>query len=90
MPPMDRVTTITELRSALDRARAAGRTVGLVPTMGYLHDGHLLTGPGRRGECDLVVMTIFVNPLQFAPDEDLDDLPPRSRGRRRQGRARRE
>ncbi len=75
MPPMDRVTTITELRSALDRARAAGRTVGLVPTMGYLHDGHLSLARAAADECDLVVMTIFVNPLQFAPDEDLATYP---------------
>ena len=75
MPPMDRVTTITELRSALDRARAAGRTVGLVPTMGYLHDGHLSLARTAADECDLVVMTIFVNPLQFAPDEDLATYP---------------
>ena len=75
MPPMEQVTTIAELRSRLGRARAGGRTVGLVPTMGYLHDGHLALARAAVAEHDLVVMTIFVNPLQFAPGEDLATYP---------------
>jgi pantoate--beta-alanine ligase len=75
MPPMDRVPTIAELRDRLDRVRAEGRTVGLVPTMGYLHDGHLSLARAAAADCDLVVMTIFVNPLQFAPTEDLATYP---------------
>lgn len=74
MPAVELVTTIAELRSRLDAARSSGRTVGLVPTMGYLHDGHLSLARAAT-ECDVVVMTIFVNPLQFAPDEDLATYP---------------
>ena len=75
MPPVDRVTTIAELRAELDRARSEGRTVGLVPTMGYLHDGHLSLARAAAADCDVVVMSIFVNPLQFAPTEDLATYP---------------
>ena len=75
MPPVDRVTTIAELRAELDRARGEGRTVGLVPTMGYLHDGHLSLARAAARDCDVVVMSIFVNPLQFAPTEDLATYP---------------
>lgn len=74
MPAVELVTTIAELRSRLDAVRSSGRTVGLVPTMGYLHDGHLSLARAAN-ECDVVVMTIFVNPLQFAPDEDLATYP---------------
>ena len=69
------LTTIAETRRALDEARHGGGTVGLVPTMGYLHDGHLSLMAAARAETDLVVATIFVNPLQFAPGEDLDAYP---------------
>jgi pantoate--beta-alanine ligase len=75
MPAMEHVSTIAGLRERLDAARAAGATVGLVPTMGYLHDGHLSLARAAAEQCDVVVMTIFVNPLQFAPDEDLATYP---------------
>lgn len=69
------VTTRREFSDALDAERLAGRTVGLVPTMGALHEGHLSLITAARAGCDVVALTIFVNPLQFAPTEDLSAYP---------------
>jgi pantoate--beta-alanine ligase len=69
------IETIAGLRDACDRARASGGTVGLVPTMGFLHEGHRSLMRRARAESSFVVVTIFVNPLQFGPTEDLGRYP---------------
>lgn len=73
--PVTTVASIAALRARLDAERAAGRTVGFVPTMGYLHAGHASLMAAAREETDVVVTSIFVNPLQFAPTEDLAAYP---------------
>jgi pantoate--beta-alanine ligase len=69
------VHAIVDLRERLEQARRDGQTVGLVPTMGALHDGHGSLIRAAASRCDIVVTTIFVNPLQFAPTDDLDAYP---------------
>ncbi|MDQ2622180.1 MAG: pantoate--beta-alanine ligase [Actinomycetota bacterium] len=69
------VRTPAGIHEFRDSARREGVTVGLVPTMGYLHQGHASLLDCARRECDRVVMSLFVNPAQFRPDEDLDRYP---------------
>src|SRR3546814_14188475 len=69
------LTTIAELRERLDQARAGGQRIGFVPTMGFLHAGHASLMDAARAGNDVVVPSIFVNPLQFAPHADLDAYP---------------
>jgi pantoate--beta-alanine ligase len=69
------VETVSAMRAWSRAARAAGRKVGCVPTMGYLHEGHLALLRECQRRADVVVMTLFVNPTQFGPHEDLDRYP---------------
>ena len=72
---MEVVRTVAELRAGVARWRKAGARVGLVPTMGAIHEGHLALLRLARSRADRVVATIFVNPTQFAPGEDLASYP---------------
>ena len=72
---MRTVRTVAELRELLGLDRRAGRRIGLVPTMGYFHDGHLSLMRRAREESELVVVSLFVNPAQFAPGEDFQAYP---------------
>ena len=69
------VSTKAEVRDALAAPRREGRTIGLVPTMGFLHAGHVSLLERARRDCDVVVMSLFVNPAQFGPGEDLERYP---------------
>ena len=69
------VRSIADLRALLSAARVDRREVGFVPTMGYLHDGHRSLLHEAAASNDTTVVSVFVNPLQFAPSEDLDRYP---------------
>ena len=73
--PLDLLTSIASVRARLDAVRAAGGTVGLVPTMGALHEGHGRLIDAARRDCGSVVVSIFVNPLQFDREDDLRKYP---------------
>jgi len=67
--------TVREVRAWMKLARADGKTVGFVPTMGYFHEGHLSLMRRAKAECDLCVVSLFVNPTQFGPSEDFQRYP---------------
>jgi len=69
------IETIQEMRDFVKREKARGKTVGFVPTMGYLHQGHISLVRKAQEECGAVVVSIFVNPLQFGPKEDFGQYP---------------
>lgn len=67
--------TIKQLRLFVEETKQANKTIGLVPTMGFLHEGHLTLAQTAKGENDVVIMSIFVNPTQFGPNEDFESYP---------------
>ena len=72
---MEVIREAARMRRVVERARAQGKTVGLVPTMGFFHRGHLELIRRAASECDDVVVTLFVNPTQFVPGEDFEEYP---------------
>lgn len=87
-PALRTFTRIRELRAAVGALKRVGARIAVVPTMGALHDGHLSLAEAARTRADVVVMTLFVNPLQFGPAEDLARYPRDLEGDREKARGR--
>lgn len=72
---MEIITTVAEMKERVAQWKSEGLSIGLTPTMGALHEGHMSLMEAARNACDKVVASVFVNPLQFGPDEDYDNYP---------------
>ena len=80
---MQIIKTILEMQSLAESRRRQGRLIGFVPTMGFLHEGHLALMREARQSCQVVVVSIFVNPTQFGPKEDFERYPRDEEGDRK-------